>query len=226
MSKKIAIVSQNSKVTEYFPMDCQIEIVSSIQFLDSVLYGFVPDLIVVDSIYDIDVLQIRKNKNFFDIPLLILSENLSFLTKFFDLLNFPRIMLCSTNFLENPKIKKRIEKILESKQSFLPPKTSALVKLSQRFIGERFGENLTREMISKNVKTSCDYLSRIFKTELGLNLWDYVLLVRLNEAKILLEHSGLSVKEISQKTGFHDPAYFNRMFHREFNISPGKIRIK
>ena len=223
-SKKIVIVTQDSKIAKLFPSECQMEIVSSINFLDTMLYGFVPDLIVIDSVYDVDIQQIRKNENFTYVPFLVLSENLSLLTKFFDMLNLPRVMLCSSHVLENQKVKKRVIQILESRKSFLPPKTSAAVKNSLRFIGERFNENLTREIIAKNAGTCTDYLSRNIKKEMGLNLWDYVLAVRINEAKILLERTGLSVKEIASKTGFNDPSYFNRIFRREFGLAPGKIR--
>ena len=84
-SKKIVIVTQDSKIAKLFPSECQMEIVSSINFLDTMLYGFVPDLIVIDSVYDVDIQQIRKNENFTYVPFLVLSENLSLLTKFFDM---------------------------------------------------------------------------------------------------------------------------------------------
>ncbi|MBQ1662746.1 MAG: helix-turn-helix transcriptional regulator [Treponema sp.] len=225
-SKKIVIVTQDSKIARHFPSDCQMEIVSSIKFLDTMLYGFVPDMIVVDSVYDVDVQQIRRNENFSYTPILILSENLSLLTHFSQMLNLPRLMLCSSHVIENQKVKKRITQILESRKSFLPPKSSASVKLSLRLIGERFNENLTRDLISKNVGTSSDYLSRVFKKEMGLNLWDYVLAVRTSEAKILLERTGLSIKDVAAKTGFTDPAYFTRVFHKEYGIAPTRIRVR
>ena len=223
-SKKIVIVTQDSKIIRHFPSECQLEVVSSIKFLDTMIYGFIPDLIVVDSIYDFDVQQLRRNENFRFIPVLILSENLSLLTRFSDMLNLPRVMICSLHLIENPEVKKRIRQILESRKSFLPPKTSSIVKLSLRFIEDRFAENITREMIAKNVGSCADYLSRVFKKEMGLNLWDYVMAVRVSEAKILLERTGLSVKEIAAKTGFRDPSYFNRVFRREFGLAPGSIR--
>ena len=92
-SKKIVIVTQDSKIIRHFPSECQLEVVSSIKFLDTMIYGFIPDLIVVDSIYDFDVQQLRRNENFRFIPVLILSENLSLLTRFSDMLNLPRVMI-------------------------------------------------------------------------------------------------------------------------------------
>ena len=62
--------------------------------------------------------------------------------------------------------------------------------------------------------------------EMGLNLWDYVLAVRTSEAKILLERTGLSIKDVAAKTGFTDPAYFTRVFHKEYGIAPTRIRVR
>lgn len=224
LSKKIIIVSQDSKVSKFFPSECQMEIVSSINFLDTGIFGFAPDLIVVDSIYDVDILKIRKNENLSFVPVLILSDNLSMIKKFSDIVFCPRVMICSKFVLENDKIKKRIIQIIESKKSFLPPKTSSIAKKSLKFIEEHFGENLTRESIAKNVECNVDYLSRIFKKEMGLKLWDYVLEIRLAEAKILLERTGLNVQDISSKTGFNDLSYFDRAFKNRFSKSPKEIR--
>lgn len=225
-SKKIVIITQDSKIARFFPQECQIEILSSVKFIDTMVYGFLPDLIVIDSVYDVDVLQIRSNENFVFIPVLLLSENVSLFTHFSEMLNLPRVMLCSSHVLGNENVRKRISRIIESRKSFLPPKTSMLVKQSLIFIGERFNEKLTRDAVAKNVGACPDYLSRIFKKEMGLNLWDYVLAIRLAEAKILLERTGLEIKEVASKTGFGDPGYFDRAFKNEFGVTPGSIRKK
>lgn len=46
------------------------------------------------------------------------------------------------------------------------------------------------------------------------------------EAKRLLRHSDLSVKQISYRLGFDDPAYFSRFFKRTASMSPSAFRFK
>jgi len=72
--------------------------------------------------------------------------------------------------------------------------------------------------------TSEDYLSKIFRAEMGLLLWDYLTLTRLHEAGHLLSQTGLSVSEVAARTGFEDPAYFNRIFKKHFGQPPGQFR--
>jgi AraC family transcriptional regulator, transcriptional activator of pobA len=45
------------------------------------------------------------------------------------------------------------------------------------------------------------------------------------EAKRLLRHSDLSIKEISFRLGFEDPAYFSRFFKKTVSMSPSAFRI-
>ena len=44
------------------------------------------------------------------------------------------------------------------------------------------------------------------------------------EAKRLLAHSDLSVKEIAYQLGYDDPAYFNRLFAKVSDIAPAEFR--
>ena len=44
------------------------------------------------------------------------------------------------------------------------------------------------------------------------------------EAKRLLAHSDLNVKEIAYDLGYDDPAYFNRLFAKVSEIAPAEFR--
>ncbi|MBP4139031.1 helix-turn-helix domain-containing protein [Flavobacterium geliluteum] len=46
------------------------------------------------------------------------------------------------------------------------------------------------------------------------------------EAKRLLGHSGLSVKEIAYQLGYEDPAYFNRLFTHKVGDTPSNFKKK
>ncbi len=46
------------------------------------------------------------------------------------------------------------------------------------------------------------------------------------EAKRLLAHSDLSVKEIAYQLGYDDPAYFNRLFAKVSDIAPAEFRTQ
>ena len=222
--KKILIIGTESRLAPFFSDECDIEVISSPAFIPAMLYGFVPDLIVVDSVYDIDIRIIRVNEKLVFTPILILADDMHLLANLERISDFPRIMLCATTFLKEDKVRKRVWQILEDKKKFLPPRTGAIVKKIIVYISMNFSKNLTRESLSQVAGTSEDYLSKIFRAEMGLLLWDYLTLTRLHEAEHLLSQTGLSVSEVAARTGFEDPAYFNRIFKKHFGQPPGQFR--
>ena len=126
--KKILIIGTDSRLAPLFSDECDIEVISSATFIPSLLYGFVPDLIVVDSVYDIDIKIIRINETLIFTPILILADNMQLLANLGKISDFPRVMLCATSFLQEQKVRSRIKQIMEDKKKFLPPKTGAIVK--------------------------------------------------------------------------------------------------
>ena len=59
--KRILIVGTDTNAVHAFSMDFEIELVSSVSFIDTVLFSFMPDIIVLDSMYDADIRSIREN---------------------------------------------------------------------------------------------------------------------------------------------------------------------
>ena len=43
-------------------------------------------------------------------------------------------------------------------------------------------------------------------------------------ARIMLRHTGRSVKEVAQATGYDDPLYFSKQFRRHAGMSPREYR--
>lgn len=50
--------------------------------------------------------------------------------------------------------------------------------------------------------------------------------LRLRRAQGLLRHAAMTVSEVAWESGFNDPAYFTRIFTREFGLSPSLWREK
>ena len=63
-----------------------------------------------------------------------------------------------------------------------------------------------------------------FKKHTGKTYLDYVNMLRIDLAKILLVESDLSISAIGYQVGFSDAAYFNRQFKKYVGCTPGKYR--
>ncbi|MCP2307125.1 AraC family transcriptional regulator [Kitasatospora paracochleata] len=55
---------------------------------------------------------------------------------------------------------------------------------------------------------------------------EYLLTVRLNEAKQLLAASELPVAAVARRVGYDDPAYFTRIFTRRVGVAPSVFRAQ
>lgn len=63
------------------------------------------------------------------------------------------------------------------------------------------------------------YLSRMFKERTGRTIQEYLIEVRIEESKKLLEQ-GFSVEQSAQMCGYDDACNFSKMFKRKVGISP------
>ncbi len=48
--------------------------------------------------------------------------------------------------------------------------------------------------------------------------------VRLSQAKVLLRQPGLSISDVAYDSGFKDPAYFSRIFSKQYGVSPSEFK--
>ena len=75
---------------------------------------------------------------------------------------------------------------------------------------------------------SCGYLNRLFHSNVGRGLKDYIIQTRLQQALISLRVNGeqkiKSIKEISSACGFSNQHLFSRQFKAVYGIGPLKYR--
>ncbi len=104
--------------------------------------------------------------------------------------------------------------------------TQRLVRRAMAFIHTHYTEPLAREDIARHVSVSEDYLTRCFKQETGISPIAYLNRYRVNQAKLLLEDSNMSMSEIAAAVGFTDNMHFSRAFRRESAMTPTEYRAK
>ncbi len=93
------------------------------------------------------------------------------------------------------------------------------VLAARRLIEENLAHPLSVRDIATHAGLSVSHLSALFNEHLGMPPNEYLLQVRLREARVLLAR-GLSVKETAHATGFNSQQYFSRLFGRRMGLSP------
>lgn len=85
---------------------------------------------------------------------------------------------------------------------------------------------VTLEKLSSAFNYHPNYISALIRKETGMTFLEHLHVIRLKQAKELLETTDYPIKEISTKLGYTDVSYLNRMFKKEFNCSPSSYRKK
>ncbi|WP_156374628.1 helix-turn-helix domain-containing protein [Pseudorhodoferax sp. Leaf274] len=68
------------------------------------------------------------------------------------------------------------------------------------------------------------HLARLFARTLGVSPHQYLLALRLREARRLLLHTALPLAQVALDTGFASQSHFGTLFRRETGLSPGAFR--
>ena len=97
------------------------------------------------------------------------------------------------------------------------PKLTAYMK-------NNFQRPVYLEELARLASVSTATLMRHFRTSFGCTPMEYLRRLRLRHAAELLLNSSLSVKEISDMSGFATQAYFFRAFRRDYGVSPAGFR--
>ena len=79
------------------------------------------------------------------------------------------------------------------------------------------------------ISTSVGYLNtssfrRKFKQETGVSLRPYLIDYRLRIAQSLLRMTDEPISSIALNVGFESQAYFTKLFHRQFHVTPSDYR--
>ncbi|ADL52766.1 AraC family transcriptional regulator [Clostridium cellulovorans] len=85
-------------------------------------------------------------------------------------------------------------------------------------------KDITIDEIATEFSYNKDYLTRLFKKHLGVNLIQYINNSKIVKAKELLINTDMTIKEIAYFLSFKDEKYFMRLFKDYENITPTGYR--
>lgn len=105
------------------------------------------------------------------------------------------------------------------------PKNYAILK-ALFYIEQNINFKISLEDLSEYVGYSVYHFSRVFKDEVGVSPYGYIIQYRLNLAKHLLITTTSSIGDISKKCGYSNEINFYNSFKKYFNITPRKYRIQ
>ena len=96
------------------------------------------------------------------------------------------------------------------------------VRRAVAFIAGNFQNPITVEDVAKSVGLSRSHLYRVFIQNTGMSPVQYIMDVRVQNAKALLSSGKFSVKEVACSVGIEDPLYFSKAFKSATDLSPSE----
>jgi AraC-like DNA-binding protein len=90
-------------------------------------------------------------------------------------------------------------------------------------IKQRYASDISLEECADAFGVTPYVLSKAFKQIHGMNYIDYLIRLRMNKAKELLNETSLKINEIAEQVGYQ-PSYFIRLFKKFEDMTPGQYR--
>lgn len=93
-----------------------------------------------------------------------------------------------------------------------------------KYIQEHLAEEISLRLIAEQFHLNDNYVSQLFKNEIGVNYLSYLTSLRIERAKELLLGTQKSIMEVAEEVGFRDYRTFNKSFKRQEKVTPSQYR--
>lgn len=113
--------------------------------------------------------------------------------------------------------------------SGITPDQSELFDKINKYVVENISkmDSISVSNIAMHFDISVGYISKLYRQKTQRTFIDYVLELKLKEAKRLLERSpDIKIKDVALLLGYANTISFIRLFKRKLGITPGEYRRK
>ncbi|MFW5996257.1 MAG: response regulator transcription factor [Halanaerobiaceae bacterium] len=165
-----------------------------------------------------------------------LPESKIIIISAYDNFQFARraIQLGVMDYLLKPVNKEDITQILDQAVKLLEDSNNQKTReinnpqlaRAKKYIEKNYHRNISLDDIAEHAAISPNYLSKLFKEKMEINIVDYLTNVRIDQAKNLLETTSLPIKQIAYRVGYNDPNYFSKVFKKTTSLTPTNYRNK
>lgn len=136
------------------------------------------------------------------------------------------------DYLLKPIDHNELDRVLRNAVSRLPERAIGLEDFTvieatsavREFIDRHYQEDINVEEIAEKHFISKEYLTRVFRNTFGCPVYEYVLRVRMEKGKELLNDPNLTVQKIAEMIGYNNSNHFCKAFRRRFGCTPAEYR--
>lgn len=166
-----------------------------------------------------ELLSVFKNNDFY-----VISHNDKITSRLSDILIHLKNDPDCNEFELSSLIYSFIMSLLENANETFKENFHQVVADALRIIHNDFLQNLSISDMAKRLHVSHTYLTEQFKKMIGTTPSKYINLKKIEYACFLLQTTGLTCEEITDKIGLYDNAYFHKTFKMVTGTTPIKYR--
>ena len=93
-----------------------------------------------------------------------------------------------------------------------------------RYLQEHLAEEISLSLLAEEFHLSSQYISQLFKSEIGVGFLAYLTNIRMEHAKKLLLTTPLSIADVAERSGYGDYRVFTKVFRKSEGITPSQYR--
>ena len=93
-----------------------------------------------------------------------------------------------------------------------------------RYIKSNYTRDITLTELSEEFFLSKEYISRLFKKEFKINIFEYIAKLRIEKSKKLLRNTNMCIETIAEEVGYGCGNYFSKIFRRYEKTSPSHYK--
>ncbi len=99
-----------------------------------------------------------------------------------------------------------------------------MVTKAAKYIEKNYATNISLGEVAQHVGLNASYLSNQMKQHFGKNYSEYIIDMRIEQAKKLIRMTDQKIYEISQSVGYDNTFYFTRLFKQRMKMTPLEYR--
>ena len=93
-----------------------------------------------------------------------------------------------------------------------------------RYLQEHLAEEMSLSILAEQFHLNPQYISQLFKSEIGVGFLAYLTNIRMEKAKKLLLSTSLPIADVAEQSGYADYRVFTKVFKKSEGITPSQYR--
>ena len=140
-------------------------------------------------------------------------------------LNDPELLdLYLTAYGSVEDMKHLVDYVIPCFQKEQPEDSKSQTDSVLQYIYNHIESDLKRTDIAREVFLNPDYMSRMFKKEMGVSLKEFIITEKMKLAKSLIKSTKLPISTIAMRVGYRNFSHFSQTYKRVMGMTPEEDR--